>query len=368
MNKHIDELSKPVAWTDAEELQDMERGYSGYLFKLNPDDRNIDPRRQIMLYSQEYVDALLAKLEAAEKVNSDVIRDANRYRFLRDEDSWGEDSNSWNVETRTGLISSENLMELRLDHFDAAIDARMAASDIPFLNPVTSVLSTEDSEWKQRAEAAEKERDEFRAGYLQNEQVKQELFAQKDLLITANLNISRRAEAAEARLLVPVTFDELADAVKYVTGGIRIEFDPKFDKGHQAVPFMNFNSLSRIVEMFRAAGYPVEGGGVVAKLTEQEYARKPDGGLAEQIEMLEAFAEGDADNTELLMLLIELRSLRTELAAIKGEQQPMGKVVLSDYDNCGYRQGKAVCLHDQADWDNFADGTLLYLHPAPLKE
>jgi hypothetical protein len=29
-------------------------------------------------------------------------------------------------------------MELRLDHFDAAIDARMAASDIPFLNPVTT--------------------------------------------------------------------------------------------------------------------------------------------------------------------------------------------------------------------------------------
>lgn len=85
----------------------------------------------------------------------DIIRDANRYRFLRDEDSWGEDSNSWDVETRTGLISSENLMELRLDHFDAAIDARMAASDIPFINPVTSVLSTEDSEWKQRAGAAE---------------------------------------------------------------------------------------------------------------------------------------------------------------------------------------------------------------------
>lgn len=95
----------------------------------------------------------IAQLEAAEVRDSDIIRDANRYRFLRDEDSWGEDSNSWDVETRTGLISSENLMELRLDHFDAAIDTRMAASDIPFLNPVTSVLSTEDSKLKQRAEA-----------------------------------------------------------------------------------------------------------------------------------------------------------------------------------------------------------------------
>ncbi len=56
------------------------------------------------------------------------------------------------------------------------------------------------------------------------------------------------------------------------------------------------------------------------KLTEQEYARKPDGGLAEQIEVLEAFAEGDADNTELLMLLIELRSIRVELAEIKNKK------------------------------------------------
>lgn len=71
-------------------------------------------------------------------IDSGVIRDANRYRFLRDEDAWGEDSNSWDVETRTGLISSENLMELRLDNFDAAIDARMAASDIPFLNPANA--------------------------------------------------------------------------------------------------------------------------------------------------------------------------------------------------------------------------------------
>ncbi|HEI6976271.1 TPA: hypothetical protein SK287_004468, partial [Yersinia enterocolitica] len=41
-------------------------------------------------------------------------------------------------------------------------------------------------------EAAQKERDEFRLAFQQNEQAKQELFAQKDLLITANLNISRR--------------------------------------------------------------------------------------------------------------------------------------------------------------------------------
>ena len=47
---------------------------------------------------------------------------------------------------------------------------------------------------------------------------------------------------------------------------------------------------------------------------ELEFTRKPDGGLADQIEVLEAMAEGDAENTELLMLLIELRSLREQLA------------------------------------------------------
>ncbi|EOD4130355.1 Lar family restriction alleviation protein [Yersinia enterocolitica] len=120
-------------------------------------------------------------------------------------------------------------------------------------------------------EAAQKERDEFRLAFQQNEQAKQELFAQKDLLITANLNISRRAEKAEAALSAanekpkPISFDELADRVQFVTGGIRMSFDPLNCKGHQIVPFMNFNSLLRIVEMYRTtetyhlAGFTVEG-------------------------------------------------------------------------------------------------------------
>lgn len=71
-------------------------------------------------------------------LDADMIRDANRYRFLRDEDAWGEDSDSWDFETRTGLISWGNLCEVRTGDFDAAVDARMAASDIPFLNPATA--------------------------------------------------------------------------------------------------------------------------------------------------------------------------------------------------------------------------------------
>ena len=59
---------------------------------------------------------------------------------------------------------------------------------------------------------------------------------------------------------------------------------------------------------------------------ELEYTRKPGGGLAEHIEVLEAFADGDADNTELLMLLIELRSLREQLAELKA-LPPIGRVI-----------------------------------------
>lgn len=84
----------------------------------------------------------LAELRGEQEPVSDIIRDANRYRFLRDADSWGEDSDSWDFETRTGLISSQNLMGgWSPEMFDAAVDARLAASDIPFLNPVSELLT-----------------------------------------------------------------------------------------------------------------------------------------------------------------------------------------------------------------------------------
>ncbi|CQR02780.1 Uncharacterised protein [Yersinia mollaretii] len=74
------------------------------------------------------------------------------------------------------------------------------------------------------------------------------------------------------------------------------------------------------------------------KLTEQEFTRKPDGGLAEHIEVLEAFADGDADNTELLMLLIELRSLREQLAELKALEPlaPFGYIDSYQTDNWNY--------------------------------
>ena len=48
----------------------------------------------------------------------------------------------------------------------------------------------------------------------------------------------------------PVPFDALRDAVAEVSGGPVMEWSDIY-KGHQAVPFINFNSLARIVDKFR---------------------------------------------------------------------------------------------------------------------
>lgn len=49
-----------------------------------------------------------------------------------------------------------------------------------------------------------------------------------------------------------VSFDDLRDAVAEMTGGMPLEWSSS-EKGYHAVPFMNFNSLARIVDKFYAA-------------------------------------------------------------------------------------------------------------------
>lgn len=63
----------------------------------------------------------------------------------------------------------------------------------------------------------------------------------------AELQERRRADNAE-----PVSFDDLRDAVAEMTGGSAMQWDD-IHKGHQPVPFINFNSLARIVDKFRVA-------------------------------------------------------------------------------------------------------------------
>lgn len=44
--------AEPVAWTDAEELSDANKGYSGYLFAMNGvANKFADPCRQMLLYT-----------------------------------------------------------------------------------------------------------------------------------------------------------------------------------------------------------------------------------------------------------------------------------------------------------------------------
>ncbi|HDL7089569.1 TPA: hypothetical protein PXM39_001005 [Yersinia enterocolitica] len=140
--------------------------------------------------------------------------------------------------------------------------------DFPLINREQSLIA--------QLEAAQKELFDFH-----NQEFQQRLanaehqLYMKDLAIH-NIKASRKAQfrkrlAAEAALSAanekpkPISFDELADRVQFVTGGIRMSFDPLNCKGHQIVPFMNFNSLLRIVEMYRTtetyhlAGFTVEG-------------------------------------------------------------------------------------------------------------
>jgi hypothetical protein len=40
--------------------------------------------------------------------------------------------------------------------------------------------------------------------------------------------------------------------------------------------------------------------------------------------------------------------------------EPVGEIRLGDYGSDGTRPAVVLCLHDQADWENFPDGTKLY--------
>lgn len=64
----------------------------------------------------------------AQPVAASVLRDSARYQFLRDKDAWGDDD-------EPGLVVWDGLIDLEGNEFDAAIDARMAHSDIAYTAP-----------------------------------------------------------------------------------------------------------------------------------------------------------------------------------------------------------------------------------------
>ncbi|HFT4300106.1 TPA: DUF551 domain-containing protein [Klebsiella quasipneumoniae] len=59
-------------------------------------------------------------------LTANIERDAQRYRFLRERDAFGDDG-------EPGLASWDDLIELDTNEFDAAIDARMAHPSVDFL-------------------------------------------------------------------------------------------------------------------------------------------------------------------------------------------------------------------------------------------
>lgn len=78
--------------------------------------------------------------------------------------------------------------------------------------------------------------------------------SQKDLINGVACAIAGLRELQERRKsdsTEPVSFDELNAAVAEVTGCSMHAWDASIYKGHQAVPFMNYNSLARIVDKYR---------------------------------------------------------------------------------------------------------------------
>ena len=87
-------------------------------------------------------------------------------------------------------------------------------------------------------------------------------------------------------------------------------------------------------------------------------------------EQLIDWAKGREANAELYphFTVKDLALVEIALAALTAgmEQEPVGEVVLGDYDDCGdHPDAKVVCIaaQGQADWNNFRNGTKLY--PAP---
>ncbi|EIQ80096.1 hypothetical protein SF123566_8463 [Shigella flexneri 1235-66] len=74
-----------------------------------------------------------------------------------------------------------------------------------------------------------------------------------ELLTKAAKAVTELQERRKADSTESVSFDELNAAVAEVTGCNQHAWNANIYKGHQAVPFMNYNSLARIVDKYRHA-------------------------------------------------------------------------------------------------------------------
>ncbi|WP_336195308.1 hypothetical protein [Hafnia paralvei] len=141
-----------------------------------------------------------------------------------------------------------------------------------------------------------------------------ELEASEDEVINAKATIMdmsmgwRAAIQSGAQPVIPenrecISFDALMAAVSEVTG-VKREFDAAPDKCHQIVPFMNFNSLSRIVEIFRSAQHVTEPYKLPNKVTAQD--------MKETFNYLMSEEEAQAAANGFNQCLLELPDVSTD--------------------------------------------------------
>lgn len=133
MNKFTREELKQIADTDHVQcgeasalacmaLAAMDSEPVGYFRRYDPDAETL-----ISQCSKNADDSFPLYTHAqSEPITADVERDAQRYRFLRDKDAFGDDG-------EPGLATWDDLIELDTNEFDAAIDARMAHPSVDFL-------------------------------------------------------------------------------------------------------------------------------------------------------------------------------------------------------------------------------------------
>lgn len=104
-----------------------------------------------MLSDQINLDELVSSISSEQDPNTitelleDIVKDANRYRFLRDEDDWGDD----------GLEPTyETLIESTMCAFDEIVDQRMQMScdECQEIEPRKCSTITEEEKLSERDE------------------------------------------------------------------------------------------------------------------------------------------------------------------------------------------------------------------------
>lgn len=85
----------------------------------------------------------------------------------------------------------------------------------------------------------------------------------------------------------------------------------------------------------------------------------------ERLEKIASWRETYGSDRNVMLPAEEAEAMARQLLAVM-EQEPVGEVVLGDYDDCGdYPDAKVVCIAEQgqADWNNFSNGARLYAAP-----